>query len=198
MFTGNQMPTPIKPVEGLVAKGRERNFRMQPQKKLPSRQQHGRKGKCPNKAQPVSPPSINLISDPPTFLTSMSVPAPSALHSQNSARKQLRMRHPPKFRWRVYTPTAWTFQTNFQEIKQLAHDKKPCAMASIETWLTSKYRDSKVVIPGFSLIRTDSSRLRSGGVTIYLSNVLPLRFIYFDFSAQPMADTLWLQLPLRH
>ena len=52
------------------------------------------------------------------------------------------------------------------EIKQLAHDKKPCAMAFTETWLTPEYRDSEVAIPGFSLIRTDSSRGRSGGVAI--------------------------------
>ena len=71
-------------------------------------------------------------------------------------------------------------------------------MAFTETWLTPEYRDSEVAIPGFSLIRTDSPRGRSGGVAIYLRNDLPPPIIYFDFPAQPMADTLWLQLPLRH
>ena len=52
------------------------------------------------------------------------------------------------------------------EIKQLAHDKMPCAMAFTETWLTSEYRDSEVAIPGFSLMRTDFSRSRLGGVAI--------------------------------
>ena len=70
-------------------------------------------------------------------------------------------------------------------------------MAFTETWLTPEYRDSQVAIPGFSLIRTDSSRGRSGGVAIYLRNDPPPPLIYFDFPAQPMADTLWLQFPLR-
>ena len=71
-------------------------------------------------------------------------------------------------------------------------------MAFTEIWLTPEYRDSEVAIPGFSLIRTDSSRGRSGGVAIYLRNDLPPTLIYFDFPTQPMADTLWLHLPLRH
>ena len=84
------------------------------------------------------------------------------------------------------------------EIKQVAHDKKPCAMAFTETWLARKYTDSKVAISDFSLIKTDSSHSRSGGVAICLQNDLQHHPIFFDFPAQPMADTLWLQLPLRH
>ena len=34
MFTGNQVPTPIIPVGGLVPKGRERNFRVRPQENV--------------------------------------------------------------------------------------------------------------------------------------------------------------------
>ena len=71
-------------------------------------------------------------------------------------------------------------------------------MACTETWLAVEYKDSEVAIPDFSLIRTDSSRGRSGGVAIDLRNDLPPPLIYFDFPAQPMADTLWLQLPVRH
>ena len=42
------------------------------------------------------------------------------------------------------------------------------------------------------------SRGRSVGVAIYLRNDFPPPFIYFDFPAQYVADTLWLPLPLRH
>ena len=84
------------------------------------------------------------------------------------------------------------------EIKQLAHDKKPCVMAFTETWLTFEYRDSELAFPGFSLITADSSRSRACGVPIYLRDDFPPALIYFDFPSQPLADTLWLRLTLRH
>ena len=97
----------------------------------------------------------------------------------------------------LYTNCS-SLPSKLPEIKQLTHDKKPCAMAFTETWLTPEYRDSEFAVSGFSLIRTDSSCRRSGGVAIYLRNDLPPPLIYFDFPAQPMADTLWIKLPLRH
>ena len=71
-------------------------------------------------------------------------------------------------------------------------------MPFTEGCLASEYRNSEVAIPGFSLISTDSSLGRSGGVATYLRDDLPPPLTYFDFPAQPMADTLWLQLQLRH
>ena len=86
------------------------------------------------------------------------------------------------------------------EIKQLAHDKKPCVIAFTETWLTSEYRDSELAVPDFSLIRANSSRGRAGGVAIYIRDDFPLPLIYFYFPPQPLAvveNSLWLRLPLR-
>ena len=198
-FTGDQMPTLIKPVEDLVPKVKEQNFRMRPQRKCPLRQQHGRKGKCPTKAQPVPPPSANLISDHLIFLTSRLVPDPSVLPNRpNSEEESAQNETSSEVSLKCLYANCLSLTNKLPEIKQLAHDKIPYAMAFTETWLTSEYRDSEVAIPGFSLIRTDSSRGRYGGVAIYFRNDLPPSLIYFDFPAQPMADTLWLRLPLRH
>ena len=166
-------------------------------KRLP-RQQHGRKGKCPIKAQPVSSPSNNLISDLLTFLTSRLVPAPSVLPTdktpwRGSPERDVHTSFVEVFIRQLLEPSEKTSRNQADSTRQ-----KACAMAFTETWLAPEYRDSEFAVPGILLIRTDSSRSRSDGVAIYLRNELPPSLIYFDFPAQPMADTLWLQLPLRH
>ena len=99
-FTDNQMPTPIKPVGGLVPEGKERNFRMRPQRKRPHRQQHGRKGKCPTKAQPVTfsfhQPDIRSSDIPNLKVGPRSLCAPDRPNSGGGGGQE--MRHPPKSR----------------------------------------------------------------------------------------------------
>ena len=58
------------------------------------------------------------------FFTWRLVPAPSVLSTNEILRKsQPRTRHPPKFRWSAYTPTAWPFRKQLPEIKQSAYEK---------------------------------------------------------------------------
>ena len=50
------------------------------------------------------------------------------------------------------------------EFHQLTHDTNPHLTCITETWLTSEIPDGELLILGFNLYRTDSSRGRAGGV----------------------------------
>ena len=71
-------------------------------------------------------------------------------------------------------PTNTLSLTNkIPEFHQLAHDTNRHLICITETWLTSEIPDGQLLIPGFNLYRTDSSRGRAGGVGVYASTLLP-------------------------
>ena len=59
------------------------------------------------------------------------------------------------------------------EFHQLAHDTYPILICITETLVTSEIPDGELLIPGFNLYCTDSSRGRAGGVGVYASTLLP-------------------------
>ena len=121
-----------------------------------------------------------------------------ALHRQNQVEELSQNKISCKLSLKCLYTNFLSLPNKLREIKQLAYDKSPCVMAFTETWLTSEYRDSELAIPGFPLIRADSTHGRAGGVVIYLLDDLSLPLFYFHLTSQPMADTLWMRLLLRH
>jgi hypothetical protein len=81
------------------------------------------------------------------------------------------------------------------ELKQLVIDKTPHFLLLTETWLRDEL-DGELLIDGYQLYRSDSSRGRVGGVALYISDLLPTPSIVGTNNHLHLADTLWISLPL--
>ena len=81
------------------------------------------------------------------------------------------------------------------ELRQLVSDQKPNILTLTETWLSDNVSDGEISIPGFSLIRQDSSRGRAGGVIVYFDASLPPPVI-LTTDPIPLVDSLWIKFQL--
>ena len=131
LFTGNQT-TPIKSVCGPVPKGQNQNFRKRSLRKHPLRQSEF----------PTNPPPVT--SPPPT---SYSIYFLSWRHGRllthfwlptNKRAQTTLNKTSSEVSTRCVYANCLSLPNKLPEIKQLAHNKKPCTMAYTETWLSSE------------------------------------------------------------
>ncbi|MES9974252.1 MAG: reverse transcriptase family protein, partial [Candidatus Thiodiazotropha sp.] len=102
----------------------------------------------------------------------------------------------PEVALRCLYTNCLSIYNKMSELQQLVHDNTPNLLALSETWLTKEIEDGEINLPGYSVLRSDCTRGRAGGVALYYKQSMPAPLL-IDHVDLPFVDQLWVQFPLR-
>ena len=97
----------------------------------------------------------------------------------------------------VYTNIA-SLNAKFNELCAFVSYEKPAFIFLSETWLSSALPDSIIAINGYTVFRSDRVGKRGGGVCIYISDAVLVKFFVDPLNVNTKGiDSLFLKISNR-